>query len=56
MRALTIGTRGSALARWQAEHVAERLRGVRPGLQVELRIIMTNSSILRKVPLLRARL
>ena len=29
---IRIGTRGSRLARWQAEWVAERLRGLNPGL------------------------
>ncbi len=31
-----IATRKSPLALWQAEHVADRLRAVQPGLQVEL--------------------
>ncbi|MFQ5423200.1 MAG: hydroxymethylbilane synthase [Phycisphaerae bacterium] len=34
VRELRLGTRGSALARWQAEHVAERLRSV--GVAVRL--------------------
>lgn len=34
-----IGTRGSALARWQAEHVAQLLRG--QGVKVELQLIST---------------
>lgn len=34
--ALRIATRRSALAMWQAEHVAERLREAHPGLSVEL--------------------
>ncbi|MGO9810441.1 MAG: hydroxymethylbilane synthase [Isosphaeraceae bacterium] len=33
---LRIGTRGSRLARWQAEWVANRLRGCHPGLSVVL--------------------
>ena len=33
---LRIGTRRSALAIWQAEHVAARLRSAQPGLRVEL--------------------
>ncbi|MGH8216832.1 MAG: hydroxymethylbilane synthase [Rhodanobacteraceae bacterium] len=33
---LRIATRKSPLALWQAEHVAQRLRDVHPGLQVEL--------------------
>jgi hydroxymethylbilane synthase len=33
---LRIATRKSALALWQTEHVAERLRRLHPGLQIEL--------------------
>ncbi|MHB1991058.1 MAG: hydroxymethylbilane synthase, partial [Metallibacterium scheffleri] len=33
---LRIATRQSALALWQAEHVAQRLRAAHPGLAVEL--------------------
>ncbi len=36
-----IATRGSALARWQAEYVASRLRGARPNLVVELVVVDT---------------
>ncbi|MFH1130482.1 MAG: hydroxymethylbilane synthase, partial [Pseudomonadota bacterium] len=32
MRSLTIGTRGSALALWQAEHVANCLKEISNGL------------------------
>jgi hydroxymethylbilane synthase len=38
---IVIGTRGSALARWQAEHVAGLLRAAHAGLVVELSIIVT---------------
>jgi hydroxymethylbilane synthase len=38
---VVIGTRGSALARWQADHIAERLRQQNPGLLVEQEIIVT---------------
>jgi hydroxymethylbilane synthase len=38
---IVIGTRGSALARWQAEHVAGLLRAAHPGLVVDLSIIVT---------------
>lgn len=51
MRAIRIGTRGSALARWQAEHVAARLREASPGLEVELRIIKTTGDRILDVPL-----
>jgi hydroxymethylbilane synthase len=36
MRPLTIATRESALALWQARHVRDRLTTLHPGLQVEL--------------------
>lgn len=38
---LVLGTRGSALARWQANHVARALENAHPGLTVEERIIVT---------------
>jgi hydroxymethylbilane synthase len=41
MRTITIGTRGSALARWQTEHVAGLLRNVEPDLRVETVIMST---------------
>jgi hydroxymethylbilane synthase len=40
-RKLVVGTRGSALALWQTEHVVERLRAVARDLQVEVRTIQT---------------
>jgi hydroxymethylbilane synthase len=36
-----IATRGSPLARWQAGHVASLLRGVQPGVGVELVVVET---------------
>jgi hydroxymethylbilane synthase len=38
---LVLGTRGSALALWQARHVAGLLERMRPGLAIEERIIRT---------------
>ncbi|MGA7740499.1 MAG: hydroxymethylbilane synthase [Polyangia bacterium] len=38
---VVIGTRGSALALWQADHVADLLRAAHPGLVVERTIIVT---------------
>ena len=38
---LRVGTRGSRLALWQADHVAERLREAHPGLVVERVVITT---------------
>ena len=40
-KTLVIGTRGSALALWQAEHVKARLEKRFRSLEVELRIIKT---------------
>ncbi len=48
---LRIGTRGSRLARWQAEWVADRLRGSHPGLTVELVEIKTHGDRDRNSPL-----
>lgn len=41
MNPLVIGTRGSALAMWQAGFVRDALVAARPGLQVRLRVIRT---------------
>src|SRR3954463_8763123 len=46
-----IGTRGSPLARWQAEWVADRLRALHPGLRVELVEIRTQGDRDRNSPL-----
>lgn len=46
-----IGTRGSPLARWQAEWVADRLRFAHPGLTVELVEIKTHGDRDRNSPL-----
>ena len=48
---LVIGTRGSALALWQAHHVRDRLTGQEPGLEVELDIIKTKGDKIQDVPL-----
>src|SRR5688500_16375734 len=47
-----IGTRGSALAGWQAEHVATRLRQAHPGLEVSLEIIVTEGDRFQSGPLI----
>lgn len=51
MSALVIGTRGSALARWQAEHIAATLRAAHPGLEVTLTIIVTEGDRFQAGPL-----
>jgi hydroxymethylbilane synthase len=48
---LTIGTRGSALARWQAEWVKTRLQAAHPRLDVSLTIIKTTGDKILDVPL-----
>jgi hydroxymethylbilane synthase len=50
-RALRIGTRGSPLARWQAEWVANRLVGAHPGLAVVLIEVKTHGDRDRNTPL-----
>ncbi len=49
--ALVIGTRGSQLALWQANHVAERLRAAYPGVEVRLETIKTTGDKILDVPL-----
>jgi hydroxymethylbilane synthase len=49
---VVIGTRGSPLARWQAEHVADRLRAFHPGLEVTLSIIVTEGDRFQAGPLI----
>src|SRR5690349_22413114 len=48
---LRIATRKSALALWQAEHVAARLRAVHPGLAVELVPMTTRGDEIADRPL-----
>jgi hydroxymethylbilane synthase len=52
-RKLVIGTRGSKLALWQANHIAGRLSVQYPGLEVALRHIMTTGDKILDVPLAR---
>ncbi len=48
---LRIGTRGSELARWQADHVAGLLRALPEGPEVEIVIIKTEGDVVVDVPL-----
>ena len=48
---IIIGTRGSKLALWQAEHIAECLRTMNPGVVVELKHIVTTGDKILDVPL-----
>ena len=51
VRELIIGTRGSALAIWQAEWVQSRLRELQPGLVVSLKRIRTTGDRILDSPL-----
>lgn len=51
MKKLTIATRGSRLALWQAEHVKERLLALEPDLEIDLAVIKTKGDIILDVPL-----
>lgn len=44
---LTIGTRGSALALWQARHIMERLQAGNPHLRLQLSTIKTHGDLVR---------
>ena len=48
---ITIGTRGSKLALWQANHVADALRAAHTSLEVELEIIKTSGDRIQDRPL-----
>ena len=48
---IRIGTRGSALALWQANHTKARLEATRPGTEVELHIIKTKGDKILDVAL-----
>ncbi len=51
MERARIGTRGSALARWQADHVRARLAELDPGLETEIVEIRTTGDELQDLPL-----
>jgi len=50
-KTLKIGTRGSKLALWQANHIADLLRQQEPGLTVELEVIRTTGDRVQDRPL-----
>ncbi len=52
MNSIRIGTRGSRLAVWQAEHVAQLISRLHPGLEIELRHVKTEGDKRTDVPLL----
>ncbi len=49
---LVIGTRGSALARWQADHVAAELGRLHPGLRIVQKIIVTDGDRFQTGPVI----
>src|SRR5688500_16998027 len=51
MSPLRLGTRGSQLARWQATHVADRLRPVVDPRPVELVVIDTHGDLIQDRPI-----
>jgi len=51
MEKLIIATRGSKLALWQSKHIKARLEALRPGLEVELNIIVTSGDKIQDVAL-----
>jgi len=48
---LIIATRGSKLALWQSEHIKARLQELSPGLEVELKIIVTSGDKIQDISL-----
>ena len=48
---LTIGSRGSKLALWQAEWVKARLDGLHPQVEVVIEVIKTSGDQLKHAPL-----
>jgi hydroxymethylbilane synthase len=51
MFTLRVATRGSALAKWQAEHVAMLLKGAEPSLEIELVVVETQADQQPDVPI-----
>jgi hydroxymethylbilane synthase len=51
VRVIRLGTRGSALARWQSDHVAARLSALHPDLTVEIVEIRSTGDQVTDVPL-----
>src|SRR6185369_1658682 len=48
---VTLGTRGSALARWQTDHVSQRLRDVWPELAIQIQVFTTQGDRVVDTPL-----
>ena len=50
-KTITIATRGSRLALWQAEHIKSCLQDIAPGVEIRLNVIKTKGDIILDVPL-----
>ncbi|MBI3891746.1 MAG: hydroxymethylbilane synthase [Candidatus Wallbacteria bacterium] len=50
-RVLRLGTRGSKLALWQANHVRDLLSRSHPGLEIEISVVKTSADVDQKRPL-----
>ncbi len=51
MNRIVIGTRGSSLALWQANHIQDALKASRSDLEVCLKIIRTKGDVVLDAPL-----
>jgi hydroxymethylbilane synthase len=49
---VVIGTRGSALALWQAEHIATELKRLHPGIQIAQKIVVTEGDRFQSGPVI----
>jgi hydroxymethylbilane synthase len=49
---IVVGTRGSALARWQADHIGAELARLHPGVQIEQKIIVTEGDRFQTGPVI----
>jgi hydroxymethylbilane synthase len=50
-RHLVIGSRGSALARWQSEWVSRKLSAIHPSLNIDIRVVKTTGDAILDAPL-----
>ena len=51
LRTVCLGTRGSALARWQTDHIAGLLQAAWPGLRTEVVVFRTQGDLILDKPL-----
>lgn len=51
MKSLTIATRSSRLALWQAEHIAAQIRELKPALRIRLLTVKTKGDVMLDSPL-----